>query len=324
MSTALLLLLLALSPAARLPDLQVEAGTMSGVDLPELAEALAHALVSSGARVVLGGPANDPCSHCARVVVLDMGQDRCRVDVIQNQHTSSIGLTFDAETTLFERVRAIAIQARLLVKWEATPEAKRKEPRNRAEGHLPEARADSDAVAGAEKSGEVAAASSEGDLRRSTRGEEGVARSPVAPRVPAAGSTERVGPKPDARKPAMFVLPGPEVVAQSSEAGSQRWPWIPTAVGASAAVAAGLCLLMAKRRYDAMADRSKLHVEIIELQNEGKSWQTAAIVTSSVAMISLATGVIGFLTTGSRKNAVTPTATVLNGGGLVALTGMLP
>jgi hypothetical protein len=81
---------------------------------------------------------------------------------------------------------------------------------------------------------------------------------------------------------------------------------------------------MAKRRYDAMADRSKLHVEIIELQNEGKSWQTAAIVTSSVAMISLATGVIGFLTTGSRKNAVTPTATVLNGGGLVALTGMLP
>jgi hypothetical protein len=319
-----LLLLLALSPAAHLPDLQVEAGTMSGVDLPELAEALAHALVSSGARVVLGGPANDPCSHCARVVVLDMGQDRCRVDVIQNQHTSSVGLTFDAETTLSERVRAIAIQARLLVKWEVTSEAKHKELRNRAEGHSPEARTDQAAVAGEEKSGEMVAATSEGDLREPARGEKSVVQPTVAPRVPSAGSVARIKAKPDARKPTMVLLPGPDVVTQSAETGSPRWPWIPTAVGASAAVATGLCLLMAKRRYDAMADKSRLHVEIIELQTEGEAWQTAAIVTSSVAVIGLATGIIGFVTTGSHKTTIAPTATVLNGGGLVALTGTLP
>ncbi|HEX7499694.1 MAG TPA: hypothetical protein VF524_05235 [Polyangia bacterium] len=323
MSTTLLFLL-ALSPAERLPDLHVEAGTMSGVDLPELAEALAHALVASGARVVLGGPVNDPCTRCARVVVVDMGGGHCRVDVTQNQHTSSVGLTFDAETTLFERVRAIAIQARLLVTWESMPEAKRKEPRNRAEGHSPEARADSDAAAGAEKSGEVVAAPGEGDRREPARGEEGVARSPLATRAPATGSVETVEAQPDARKPALVLLPDPEVVAQSSEAGSPRWPWLPTAIGASAAVAAGLCLLMAKRRYDAMADKSRLHVEIIEFQNEGEAWQTAAIVTSSVAVIGLTTGILGFVTAGSRKTTITPTATVLSGGGIVALTGTLP
>ena len=297
---------------------------MSGVDLPELAEALAHALVASGARVVLGGPVNDPCLHCARVVVVDVGQNHCRVDVLQNQHTSSVGLTFDAETTLFERVRAIAIQARLLVKWEATPEAKRKEPRNRADGLSPEAHADSDAVADEEKSGEVVATPSEGDLREPAHGEEGVVRPPLPPRTPAPRSAERVEAKPDARKPALVLRPGAEVAAQSSEAGSPRWPWLPTAVGASAAVAAGLCLLMAKRRYDAMADKSRLHVEIIELQNEGEAWQTAAIVTSSVAVIGLATGIVGFVTAGSRKTTIAPTATVLSGGGLVALTGTLP
>lgn len=322
--SAALLLLIALSPAARLPDLQVEAGTMGGVDLPELADALARALVSSGARVVLGGPANDPCSHCARVVLLDMGQNRCRVDVIQNQHTSSVGLTFDAETTLFEKVRAIAIQARLLVKWEITPEVKRKEPRNKTEVHSPEARAAGYAVAGVEKSSEVVIPPSEGNPREPAHNEEDVARSPVDPQVPAAGSAEKVEAKPDARKPAMVLLPAPDVVAQSSVAGSPRWPWLPTAIGASAAVAAGLCLLMAKRRYDAMADKSRLHVEIIELQNEGETWQTAAIVTSSLAVIGFATGVVGFVTAGSRKVTLAPTATVLSGGGLVALTGTLP
>jgi hypothetical protein len=120
------------------------------------------------------------------------------------------------------------------------------------------------------------------------------------------------------------LLPAPETVAQASKATSPHWPWIPTAVGAGAAVAAGLCLLVAKSRYDAMADRSKLHVEIIELKNEGEAWQTAAMVTSGVAVIGLATGIVGFATAGSRKSAITPTATVLRGGGLVALTGVLP
>jgi len=322
--SAALLLLLALSPAARLPDLQVEAGTMGGVDLPELADALARALVSSGARVVLGGPANDPCSHCARVVVLDLGQNRCRVDVIQNQHTSSVGLTFDAETSLFERVRAIAIQARLLVKWEATPEVKRKEPINRTDVHSPEARAAGNVVVGVAKASEVVTTPSEGNPREPAHNEEGVARSLVDPQVPAARSAEKVEAKPDARRPAMVLLPGPDIVAQSSEAGSPRWPWLPTAVGASAGVAAGLCLLMAKRRYDAMADKSRLHVEIIELKNEGEAWQTAAIVTSSVAVIGLTAGILGFVTAGSRKVTLAPTATMLSGGGLVALTGTLP
>jgi hypothetical protein len=253
-----------------------------------------------------------------------LDSNHCRVDVIQNQHTSSVGLTFDTDTTLFERVRAIAIQARLLVKWEASPEAKRKEPRIRAEAHLPEARAVSDTLAGAKKSGEVEAAPLEGDPREPAHNEESAARSPVDPRAPAARSADRVEAKPDTKKPTRVLLPGAEVVAQSSEARYPHWPWLPTTVGASATVAAGLCLFMAKRRYDAMADRSRLHAEIIELQSEGEAWQTAAIVTSSVAVIGLATGIVGFVTGRSSKNTITPTAMVLSGGGLVALTGTLP
>jgi hypothetical protein len=319
-----LLFLLALSPAVRLPDLQIEAGTMSGVDLPELAEALAHALVASGARVVMGGPANDPCARCVRVVVVDMGAGHCRVNVTQNQHTSSVTLTFDAETTLFERVRAIAIQARLLVTWESTTEATRKEQKNRPGGRPPEARADGDTVSRAEKSSEAAAVPNEDKLREPARREEVATRAPAASLSSASKSTESVAAKPDSKKPAPIFLPRPEAVAQSSQAGSLRWPWIPTVVGASAAIATGLCLLMAQRRYDAMADKSRLHVEIIELKNEGEAWQTAAIVASSVALIGLATGIVGFATAGSRNSTITPTATVLSGGGMVALTGRLP
>jgi len=322
--SAILLLLLALSPGVRLPDLQVEAGTMSGVDLPELAEALAHALVASGARVVLGGPANDPCSHCARVVVVDLGQDHCRVDVFQNQHTSSVGLTFDAETTLSERVRAIAIQARLMVTWESTPEAKRKEARLRADGRTPEAHAATDTALVTETSGEVVAAPKESDSPAPAHREEASPPSPSRPQAPANRSAESAAAKPDARKPVLALLPVPEAVAQSSAAGYLRWQWIPTVVGASAAVTAGLCLLMAKRRYDAMADKSRLHTEVIELKDEGEAWQNAAIVTSSVAVIGLTTGIVGFVTAGSRKSTITPTATVLSGGGLIALTGTLP
>ena len=319
-----LLFLLALSPGVRPPDLQVEAGTMSGVDLPEVAEAVAHALVASGARVVMGGPANDPCARCARVVVVDMGAGHCRVDVTQNQHTSSVGLTFDAETTLFERVRSIAIQARLLVTRESTPETKRKEPRNRTGGHTPEASAERDTVPGAQKSSEAVAVPNEDELREPTRSKEGSMPPPASPLVSTNRSAESDEARPEARKPALLLLPGPEAVAQSWKAGSLRWQWIPTVVGASAAVASGLCWLMAKRRYDAMADKSRLQVEVIELKEEGEAWQTAAIVTSSVAVIGLATGIVGFATAGSGKSTVTPTATVLRSGGLVALTGTLP
>jgi hypothetical protein len=319
-----LLFLLALSPAVRLPDLQVEAGTMSGADLPELAEALAHALVASGARVVMGGPANDPCARCARVVVVDIGAGHCRVDVTQNQHTSSVALAFDAETPLFERVRAIAIQARLLVTRESTTEPTRKEQKNRMGGPPPETHAEGDTVSRAEKSSEAVAVPNEDKLREPTRKEEGATQAPAAPPSSVNGSAKSAESKPDWEKPAPALLPRPEAIAQSSQAGSLHWPWIPTVVGASAAIATGLCLLMAQRRYDAMADKSRLHVEIIELKNEGEAWQTAAIVTSSVALIGLATGIVGFATAGSRNSAITPTATVLNGGGMVALTGTLP
>ena len=89
MPAAALLLLLALSPGLRAPDLQVEAGTPTGVEVPELAEAVARALVASGARVFLGGPANDPCPRCARVAVTDLGQGRCRIEVTQDSRTTS-------------------------------------------------------------------------------------------------------------------------------------------------------------------------------------------------------------------------------------------
>lgn len=132
-----MLVVLGLSGAARAPDLEVEAATATGASQPELAEAVARALVAGGARVVLKAPASGACQYCAKVAVIDQGQGLCRIEVSQDRHRASAGLRLPPTSPLLDRARAIAIQARLLVTWETNPEVRAKEPAH-ALAHKPE------------------------------------------------------------------------------------------------------------------------------------------------------------------------------------------
>lgn len=109
------------------PDLQVEAVNQAGVAMPELADAVARALVAGGARVVLRGPTSGPCVYCAKVLVVETASGSCRIDLGQDQHESSAVLHFPGASTLFDRARAIAIQARLLLTSNTGEETRGKE-----------------------------------------------------------------------------------------------------------------------------------------------------------------------------------------------------
>ena len=130
--TVVMLVFLGASAPLHPPDLQVEAATATGVALPELADAVARALVAGGARVVLRGPTSGSCEYCAKVTVAETGPGICRVVVSQGNHTASTTLHLPADSVLFDRARAIAIQAHLLVTWESSPEKPERKAREMA------------------------------------------------------------------------------------------------------------------------------------------------------------------------------------------------
>jgi hypothetical protein len=125
--TAAMLVVLALAAPLRTPDLQVEAVTASGAGLPELAEAVARALVAGGARVVLRGPSSGSCEYCAKVRVTETAPGECEVAIEHEQHAASTKLRLPAGSQLFDRARAIAIQARVLMTWRTPADSKAKE-----------------------------------------------------------------------------------------------------------------------------------------------------------------------------------------------------
>jgi hypothetical protein len=140
---AALLVVLGLSAPLHTPDLQVEAASATGAPLPELAEAVARALVAGGARVVMRGPTSGPCEYCAVVKVIETGAGTCVVEVRHEQRTTTTTLHLPAGSLLFDRARAIAIQTRLLMPPAASPEAKPKEVAARPV-HKQDARSSSD------------------------------------------------------------------------------------------------------------------------------------------------------------------------------------
>lgn len=138
--TAAMLVVLALAAPLRTPDLQVEAVNASGAGLPELAEAVARALVAGGARVVLRGPSSGSCEYCAKVRVTEIAPGECEVAIQHEQRAASTTLHLPAGSLLFDRARAIAIQTRLLMAWRTAPEPKPKEiaarPVRKSDGRL--------------------------------------------------------------------------------------------------------------------------------------------------------------------------------------------
>lgn len=383
-----MLVVLGLAAPLHTPDLQVEVVTASGTPMPELTEAVSRALVAGGARVVLRGPTSGACEYCAVVRVVESVPGVCDVEVRHEQHMASTKLHLPAGSQLFDRARAIAIQARLLMTWQTTSESKVKDvatrPVTRNETRAAEARA-SEAGVSAPRAARPTSPSSPSKIdsvpylaahRDPPAGLTGPAAAgpavpPVAapfavgpspPRVEsppevsytprsdgtpaprAADSTPHArtepkatavveatpGPKPEAksvaetrmttRKPTSDIA----TVQAAVEPSSRRWPWIPTAIGAGAAVAAGICAGISRGHYNALSDKTQPLESAQSEKSAGEKWQTASFVLAGAAVVGIGTGIVGFAKGSSDAGPVKAFATPIPGGGMVALAGSLP
>jgi hypothetical protein len=350
MATAVLIALSAAGPS-RAPDLQVEAATAAGAGLPELADAVARALVASGARVVvLRRPTGGACESCAQITITEMSPGTFQVQAIQDRQVSSTTLHLPAGSSVFDQARAIAIQARSLTHWRAGKETRGKEESRRQSLGKPQAKAELPQPA--------AAVATLGQPPSSPQ-ERTLAPVPVpapAPARPAAPEAERP-PEPPLLAPAKdaegaerkvsskiyaksaspsetrtaepqrseLVAPPAVDIARSAPASQEPlWPWIPTVVGAGAAVGAGLCAWVARSRYNSLADKTQSYGSAKELKLEGEDWQLASFILSGVAVAGLGTGLVGFVTRSSHNSSVTAVASPLPGGGMLSISGDWP
>ena len=342
--TAALLVSLALSVPLRAPDLQVEARTAAGAELPELADAVARALIASGVRVVLGGAASEPCVHCAQVSVTESDHGECRILVSQERHTALANLHFATGSPLFDRARAIAIHARLLVTWETSPDSKAKAVAVRSSSpHKPEPRSlvDPSAVrAQVAEPAPVDPLDKKSELAGALQPEPARVPAPVAPLIPqkrleatpqdaVVKTAERIEAKPILR-PLEPAHPLPQLGTAAEIETSilapppRQWPWIPTILGSGAALAAGICAVVARNRYNALSDKTRPYDQASALKSEGEHWQIASYVLSGVAVAGLGTGLFGFVAHPSQRRPVVALATPLPGGGMLAISGDIP
>jgi hypothetical protein len=346
--TAMLIVLGASAPLHP-PDLQVEAATASGSDLPELAEAVARALVAGGARVVLRGPGSGPCEDCTRVRVTEAGSGNYRVDVRYRDRADSTVLRLPQSSLLFDRARAIAIQARLLVTWDSRPESratarlshrprpsvqadKPPESRPQTATALPSLPQDSEVLpslpaAPAEPAAPVVppVRIAQNDSETASRKVEPKAEDEVKeePAARAEDSTVRREDAAKSRRPAK-VRPSVDLSTAATESPPRRWPWIPTAIGAGAAIGAGICAVIARDRYNGLSDKNQPYDNARTLKSQGEGWQVAAFVLGGVAAAGLATGIVGFSIGPAAGSSVSASVSPVPGGGMVAVTGGLP
>ncbi len=335
---AALLLLLGLSAPLRAPDLEVEAITTAGAELPELADAVARALVAGGARVMLGGPTSARCLYCAKVAVIESAQGLCRIDVRQEHHSAAAVLSFPPGSPLFDRARAIAIQARLLVTWETGPDAKPKNALTRSGNHKAERKNPVERAAAEPSSTQAEPARpATGEPRPAPRVPSEPAREPPkpAPEHPAAAreNVKRSGAKsiapavakptqdaPIRTEPMLAVVRPPDGAAWTQK----EWPWLPTLLGTSAAMAAGICAVVARNRYNALSDKSQPYASAQALKTEGQDWQIASLVLAGVAAVGLGAGITGFVTRPPEHASVAGLVAPIPGGGMFAIAGDLP
>jgi hypothetical protein len=353
-ANAAMLVVLGLTATRQPPDLQVEAITAAGAELPELAEAVARALVVGGARVVLRGPTSGPCEYCDKVKVTEIKPGICELEIRHEQHTVSTTLHLPVTSSLFDRARAIAIQTRLIAPWQNASESKAKELAARpVRGAEMRGRRNGVALAhdppspAVDYKPSVALAPTMepiGDLAAPSALVERPDRMAVAsptPEQPAppVGYASRSDSKPvspsDESKPharaALTSLrgntdgsPGADLGAARAAATKPRWPWIPTGIGTGAAAAAGVCAVVALGHYNALSDRTQSYNSAQAHKSAGESWQTASWVLSGVAAVGLATGIVGFSTRSSGGSPVTTMASPIPGGGVFAVAGNFP
>ncbi len=334
--SAVLVLLLGLSAPLRAPDLEVQAITTAGAELPELADAVARALVAGGARVMLGGPTSAHCLYCAKVAVIESPQGSCRIDVRQEHHSVAAVLSFPPGSPLFERARAIAIQARLLVTWETGPEARPKNALARPGDHKARRRNPVERAAALPSSTQAEpttpATREAGSAPVRKQSPEPAPELPVdtpaaaanagnrGEQSPAPTSTKSAETSPVRIERALAIDHPPTRTALVKS----RWPWIPTLVGSGAAVAAGICAVVARNRYNSLSDKSQPYARAQALKSEGENWQTASFVLAGVAAVGLGAGITGFVTRSPGPPSIAGLAAPIPGGGIFAIAGALP
>jgi hypothetical protein len=321
------------------------------------------------------------------VKVIESAPGVCDVEVRYEQHLAATKLHLPAGSQLFDRARAIAIQARLLMTWQNPPENKAKDVASRP--------APRNAVKSEPRPWQVQASSSgggppaapspslpKGDSVPNLAARREASPVPASP-VPAASTPAPVpsrfasepSPRPvesaplddtategrsaprsaESKPPARIdakPTTGGETVAASKpdseplaekhasavrktasaatavqatlQPSPPRWPWIPTAIGAGAAVAAGISAALSRGHYNALEDKGQPLASARSEKSAGEKWQTTSLVLAGVAAIAVGTGIVGFATGSSDAGQVRAMATPIPGGGMVALAGSLP
>jgi hypothetical protein len=349
---AVMLVVLGASAPLHPPDLQVEASTAAGTELPELAEAVARALVAGGARVVLRGPGSGPCENCTRVGITEAAPGSYRVDVTYRDRAASTVLRLPQGSLLFDRARAIAIQTRLLVTWDSGPETKvaAARPSRRTKAAVqadrpPESRSgtaaavaspsaprpydflpDLDQAPAAEAPSVPPVRTAQSEPQAPSPKAEAEAEKPVTAASADRGQDSRGRHEAAPAKSSRPLKTGATVdlSASGDELAPRRWPWIPTAIGAGAAIGAGICAVVARNRYNGLSDKGQSYDSARGLKSQGEAWQVAAFVLGGVAVAGLGTGIVGFSTGPSRGSSATALVSPVPGGGMVTLAGDLP
>jgi hypothetical protein len=350
---AAVIVVLGASASTRTRDLQVEAVAASGAELPELREAVARALLVGGARVVMRGPTTGACEYCAHIKVTEVAPGIFRVESEDQGDIGSTILDLSSGSRLLDRARAIAIHARLLVGRPASegkgqdvaalparkPVAKTASAQAKINPPLaagPVARDPSPVRA--EPVAAVAPTPAPGPLAlpatpsEATRMQPGRSESKPPIRIVEAKRpngeprvAEQKEPAPKRQETEVASAPRVNLVAvPSHEAPRSLWPWLPTLVGAGAALSAGVCALVARQRYDGLSDRSQSLGSARSLKSSGETWQTAAYVLSGVAAAGLGVGIVGFATRSSEGHTVAASLSPIPSGGIATMAWGLP
>jgi hypothetical protein len=355
---AALMITLGASSSARTRDLQVEAVAAAGSELPELREAVSRALLVGGARVVMRGPIAGACENCTRIKVTELSPGIFRIEVVDQDNTTSTTLDLSSGTRLLDRARAIAIHARLLVGRSSgsngPAQAQARPPRTpKAKPALSASAPVTTSPPGPEPLARPTEAWSGRDVASS-------APNTPSPPLPSA-KPEPVPARPahdDSKTPSLIAearrpvpseakvvetkklpagqreteaTPSPAAietaradVAVSKTTSRPKWPWIPSAVAAGAGLAAGFCALMARNRYDGLSDKTQSLDSARSLKSSGKDWQMAGYVLAGVAAAGLAAGIVGFTLPASGGRTANATLAPIPGGGMAMMTWGVP
>ena len=101
----------------------------------------------------------------------------------------------------------------------------------------------------------------------------------------------------------------------------RTWPYIPLAVGVAAGVSAVVCGVLARDRYDALANRNWSFAGAQSLKSQGEDLQVASFVLGGTAVVGSLVAWAGF---SKKRTTIRPVALATADRAYLGLTGELP